>query len=192
MAPTKRKGNVSEEATARQSQKRAKVDAEVHKKEQRPHDTALAASELSVLRDDEPSFPRGGGSVLTPVERRQIQIQATKDVLFEQRGPKKTTRQSENSDLDDEYDVEMRDADTTASTKKSRKKNTNGKKSMDKERSEKRGVRIESLSFKVWGSMLEKGYRKFRLTLAAHRSWLHDTRTSIERQFPRYRPFPTE
>lgn len=35
--------------------------------------------------DDEP-FPRGGGSLLTPLEHKQIQIEATRDVLFEQEG----------------------------------------------------------------------------------------------------------
>ncbi|KAJ5546028.1 hypothetical protein N7494_003613 [Penicillium frequentans] len=158
MAPIKRKGNAPEETATRQPQKRAKVGAEDFK-DQKPKDTAAKASELSVLRDDEPSFPRGGASVLTPLERKQIQIQATKDVLFEQKGskgPKKSTRKpdDDNDDEDDE-DVEMEDDDTTAPAKKSRKKKTKGKKSDDKEKSEKT-VRIEPLSFKriVAGSMI--------------------------------------
>ncbi|KAJ6108913.1 hypothetical protein N7512_008750 [Penicillium capsulatum] len=139
MAPVKRKGNVPEESAAHQ----------------KPQDTAAKASELSVLRDDEPSFPRGGGSVLTPLERKQIQIQATKDVLFEQKGPKKSTREFDDNDDDDENDVEMDEADTTASTKKSRKKKSKGKKSADKDSPEKQ-IRIEPLSFKriVPGSMI--------------------------------------
>ncbi len=39
---------------------------------------------LSRLKEEEPLFPRGGGSVLSPLEQKQIQIQAKKDVLFEQ------------------------------------------------------------------------------------------------------------
>lgn len=35
---------------------------------------------------EEAAFPRGGGSILTPLEHKQIQIQATRDVLFEQQG----------------------------------------------------------------------------------------------------------
>lgn len=42
----------------------------------------------SILRDEERAFPRGGTNALTPLEYKQIQIQATKDVLFEERGLK--------------------------------------------------------------------------------------------------------
>ena len=42
----------------------------------------------SILDDEERAFPRGGASVLTPLEHRQIQIQATRDVLFEEKGQK--------------------------------------------------------------------------------------------------------
>ncbi|KAJ5980771.1 hypothetical protein N7481_008069 [Penicillium waksmanii] len=159
MAPIKRKGNAPEETATRQPQKRAKVGAEDRKNEQKPKDTTAApkASELSVLRDDEPSFPRGGGSVLTPLERKQIQIQAHKDVLFEQKGPKKPTREFDDNDDDEEEDVDMEDADA-ATSKKSRKKKTKGKKSGDKEKKseEKDGVRIEPLTYKriVPGSMI--------------------------------------
>ena len=151
MAPIKRKGNAPEETNARQPQKRAKVGAEDRKPESKSRDTAPQASELSVLRDDEPSFPRGGGSVLTPLERKQIQIQANKDVLFEQKGVKKPTREfaDDMDDDEDDEDVEMEDADTKAGAKKSRKKKTKGKKSTNKESSEKEGVRIEGLSYKV-------------------------------------------
>jgi rRNA biogenesis protein RRP5 len=152
MAPIKRKGNAPEETATRQPQKRAKVGAEDRKNEQKPKDTTAApkASELSVLRDDEPSFPRGGGSVLTPLERKQIQIQAQKDVLFEQKGPKKPTREFDDNDDDEDEDVDMEDTDA-APSKKSRKKKTKGKKSGDKEKKseEKEGVRIEPLTYKV-------------------------------------------
>jgi rRNA biogenesis protein RRP5 len=153
MAPIKRKGNAPEETATRQPQKRAKVGAEDRKIDSKPKDTAPKASELSVLRDDEPSFPRGGGSVLTPLERKQIQIQANKDVLFEQKGAKKSVRDfADDNDDDDDEDVEMEDADTGATAKKSRKKKSKGKKSTDKESAEKEGVRIEGLSYKVWAA----------------------------------------
>lgn len=38
----------------------------------------------SQMKEEEPLFPRGGGSILTPLEHKQIQIQAKNDVLFEQ------------------------------------------------------------------------------------------------------------
>ena len=102
------------------------------------------------MSTNEPSFPRGGGSVLTPLERKQIQIQANKDVLFEQKGAKKPTREFvDDNDDDEDEDVEMEDTETTTTAKKSRKKKAKGKKSTDKESSEKEGVRIEGLSYKV-------------------------------------------
>ena len=148
MAPIKRKGNAPEETVTRQPQKRAKVGADEHKKEHKPQDTAPKASELSVLRDDEPSFPRGGASVLTALERKQIQIQATKDVLFEQKGPKKSTREFDDDNDDDDEDVEM-DDDTTSAKKPRKKKTAKGKKSDKKEKSEKPEARIEALNYKV-------------------------------------------
>ncbi|KAB8245684.1 hypothetical protein BDV35DRAFT_393684 [Aspergillus flavus] len=166
MAPIKRKGASAEEAaSARQSQKRVRVGAE-ERKDQKKQKTGASgegktkpdagsgpkASELTVLRDDEPSFPRGGGSVLTPLERKQIQIQATKDVLFEQ----KATKDSSKNDEHDE-DAEMEDVDdtTATATKKSRKRKTKSKKSAD-EAQDKQGVRIEGLNFKrvVPGTMV--------------------------------------
>ncbi|RMZ42000.1 hypothetical protein AFCA_006920 [Aspergillus flavus] len=166
MAPIKRKGASAEEAaSARQSQKRVRVGAE-ERKDQKKQKTGASgegktkpdagsgpkASELTVLRDDEPSFPRGGGSVLTPLERKQIQIQATKDVLFEQ----KATKGSSKNDEHDE-DAEMEDVDdtTATATKKSRKRKTKSKKSAD-EAQDKQGVRIEGLNFKrvVPGTMV--------------------------------------
>ncbi|CRL24371.1 Tetratricopeptide-like helical [Penicillium camemberti] len=165
MAPIKRKGNAPEENTSRQPQKRAKVGAEEAKKDhKKPTDattsTAGKASELSVLRDDEPSFPRGGASVLTPLERKQIQIQANRDVLFEQKesGNKKPSQKTPSNEFAEESDndVEMEDEETTTTTKKSRKKKSKSKKSADKETGDKENVRIEGLSFKriVPGAMI--------------------------------------
>lgn len=162
MAPIKRKGNAPEENT----QKRAKVGAEEGKKDhKKPNDatsTAAKASELSVLRDDEPSFPRGGASVLTPLERKQIQIQANRDVLFEQKAAQKPSQKkpSNEFDNDSDSDVEMEDEQATAPAKKSRKKKkTKGKKSTDKESDDKSDVRIEGLSFKVRSKRSHNLYR---------------------------------
>lgn len=157
MAPIKRKGNAPEENTSRQPQKRAKVGAEEAKKDhKKPTDattsTAGKASELSVLRDDEPSFPRGGASVLTPLERKQIQIQANRDVLFEQKSSQKPSQKKPSNEFDEESDddVEMEDEQQNAApNKKSRKKKSKGKKSADKESADKQDVRIEGLSFKA-------------------------------------------
>ena len=38
---------------------------------------------ISVIDGEERDFPRGGADVLTPLEKKQLQVQATRDVLFE-------------------------------------------------------------------------------------------------------------
>ncbi|PYI06782.1 nucleic acid-binding protein [Aspergillus sclerotiicarbonarius CBS 121057] len=161
MAPIKRKGNAAEEASARQPQKRVRVGAEDRNKDQKKPKTASndskskpdansapKPSELSVLRDDEPSFPRGGGSVLTPLERKQIQIQATKDVLFEQKGARPSARDFGDDGLEDDTDMEDAGDATSADAKKARKRKTKGKKTTEQDASESKGVRIEGLNFK--------------------------------------------
>ncbi|KAL4807665.1 hypothetical protein BDV18DRAFT_106733 [Aspergillus unguis] len=148
MAPIKRKGNSAEEASARNPQKRVRVGAEDQKKDGKGS-SAPKASELTVLKDDEPSFPRGGGSVLTPLERKQIHIKATKDVLFEQKsgGSKKPSKDSDDEGFDE--DTDMEDAEgTKSSAKKSQKGKGKNKKDGKKEKREKQGVKIEGLSFK--------------------------------------------
>ncbi|RAL04752.1 putative rRNA biogenesis protein RRP5 [Aspergillus ibericus CBS 121593] len=161
MAPIKRKGNAAEEASARQPQKRVRVGAEDRNKDQKKQKpasndsksksdatSAPKPSELSVLRDDEPSFPRGGGSVLTPLERKQIQIQATKDVLFEQKGARPSAGDFGDDGLDDDTDMEDAGDATSAGAKKARKRKTKGKKSTEQDAGESKGVRIEGLNFK--------------------------------------------
>lgn len=159
MAPVKRKGNAAEEAAARQPQKRVRVGAE-GKNDQKKQKTKPSndkskssssndpkPSELTVLRDEEAAFPRGGASILTPLERKQIQLEATKDVLFEQKGSKKP-----GDDFEDEEDrdVEMDDADNAApAVKKPRKRKTKSKKDEGHEDSSRQGPRVEGLSFKV-------------------------------------------
>ncbi|KAK0388458.1 hypothetical protein NLU13_4702 [Sarocladium strictum] len=46
----------------------------------RPKPTAV----VSVLKDEEPMFPRGGGSILTPLEQKQINLEAKADAKREE------------------------------------------------------------------------------------------------------------
>jgi len=62
-------------------------------KKPRPEPLAAASnpevtkrSTLRASKDEEASFPRGGSSILTPLEFKQISNDATKDVLFETGG----------------------------------------------------------------------------------------------------------
>ena len=111
--------------------------------------TAFAkATAVSLLKKEEPSFPRGGASVLTPLEQKQIQVQANKDVLFEQR-----TGQKAGNAYDDESDFDVQASENGEEEKKgtkpgrsSRAKYKKGKALEEKDRT---GLRIEGLSYKV-------------------------------------------
>lgn len=158
MAPLKRKGAIEEDSSPKK-QKRGQVAPDENKR-QNKHQYQASGSQgneatkkpssslqkdSAVIRDEEPSFPRGGGSVLTPLERKQIQIQATRDVLFEQKGSAKASGGFDEDDSD--VDIDLKDADKeTVSTKKPRKSKS---KNREDRGTTKEGVRIESLSFKV-------------------------------------------
>lgn len=70
MAPSKRKAE--DDSTLTPSKKANKKT---------PSGAQAAAT---VKKDEEPIFPRGGGSVLTPLEHKQITIEAKRDALFEE------------------------------------------------------------------------------------------------------------
>lgn len=79
--------------------KRSKSEKTSANDETKPSSNSKSAkpSAVSRLKEEEPLFPRGGGSVLTPLEHKQISIQAKQDVLFEQesgQGAKKSDRVS--------------------------------------------------------------------------------------------------
>lgn len=94
--------------------------------------SAVGPTKISQGRDEEVAFPRGGASLLTPLEHKQIQIEATRDVLFEQ-GAKDD---GEN--------------DAVTSAKKKSKSKDKGKKSSDQVEEEEDTVKIEGLSYKVF------------------------------------------
>jgi len=104
-------------------------------KRARPDEERKSVAEptkLSQGRDEEGAFPRGGASILTPLEHKQIQIEATRDVLFEQ-GTKE----------DGEGDA------VTPARKKSKSKGGN-KMSNEQAEEEEDSVKIEGLSYKVF------------------------------------------
>lgn len=127
MAPVKRKGSGESEST--RPEKKPKASA--------------PSSKLSVPKNEEPDFPRGGASVLTPLEHKQIQIQATRDVLFEQTTGKKSTG---NEFEDEENEADQPDHADGAPLKAKRKKGS--KKGKSVELTEEAAVRIEGLSYK--------------------------------------------
>lgn len=156
MAPIKRKNGedtprVLRKATTnlQHTPKRQKKSQEDDKKPARP----AQASALSALREEEPAFPRGGASVLTPLEYKQIQIQATKDVLFEQH----TGRKAPKHDLEDsESETEAAEHVSGAPVPSKRMPKSKGHKSKTAGAIEEPGIRIEGLSYKrlVPGSLV--------------------------------------
>ena len=98
-----------------------------------------------VIPPSEQLFPRGGGGALTPLERRQIQAQATQDVLFEQ----ETGQKIIHDEFGDEADVSASITKTTESKKSRSKTGTHNSRRTMVPKDVEAQVRIEGLSYKV-------------------------------------------
>ncbi|KAF2489783.1 rRNA biogenesis protein-like protein RRP5 [Lophium mytilinum] len=157
MAPLKR-GADSESSEAkkikhssdnRASKRQRKVESTADESKAKPTSDVRNLPKNTILKSEETSFPRGGASVLTPLEHKQIQIEATQDVLFEQSAKKKTTKGQDSEDEDDgEPKPEVRRG-------KKHKKSKADKKA-DAQLPEEPVLKIEGLSYKklVIGSMV--------------------------------------
>ena len=123
-----------------------KVEAkpEVPHKKQKP--SLSTRPDVSILKDEEPAFPRGGASVLTPLEHKQIQIRAKQDVLFEQSTGKKARGYDSE---DDENEMEGTIEEKRTRSRLKQKPATGGKKHKVDGIIEEPAVRIEGLSYKV-------------------------------------------
>ena len=146
MAPVKRKADQGTPSVRKEkASKRLKSDAatDIVKSTKPPVENTLPKP--SIFKDEERSFPRGGASILTPLEHKQIQIKATQDVLFEQSGGKRGATNSEGGS-----DVEMEDAPKAGKKKKSKK----SRKTQVAE--EEKVIKVEGLSHKklVPGTMV--------------------------------------
>ncbi|KAH7632193.1 hypothetical protein SMAC4_00089 [Sordaria macrospora] len=102
-----------------------------------PAPTAPANS--SLLKEEEPMFPRGGASVLTPLEYKQIQVQARSDALFEEQSGKADAKKAGGE----------KEGKQKKSKKRSKGDDTPAKPDED-------AVKVESLNFKrlVKGSLV--------------------------------------
>lgn len=99
-----------------------------------------------VLRGEETAFPRGGASVLTPLEHRQIKIDAQRDVLFEQTGNRSTKRTADDFEYDGEDEI---NASTPASAKKKIRPTPKPKQEVPRLDAKESSVRIEGLGYRV-------------------------------------------
>ncbi|MCJ1313904.1 rRNA biogenesis protein rrp5 [Agyrium rufum] len=109
----------------------------------------------SLLSQEEAAFPRGGASVLTPLEHKQIRIQAERDVLFEQIGPKSSRDVDSANEEEQEKEVQRnKSADRRTGTKKTNRKEKTEKSQQILKVDD--GPRIEGLSYKrlVPGSLV--------------------------------------
>ncbi|KZM27491.1 RNA binding [Ascochyta rabiei] len=102
MAATKRKAD----AAGAPAKREQRASADRSAKRPRKSDAPTAATEsappkASVFQDEEKAFPRGGASVLTPLEHKQIQIRANQDVLFEQTGARRGGRGADDDEFGD-------------------------------------------------------------------------------------------
>ncbi|KAF2808994.1 nucleic acid-binding protein [Mytilinidion resinicola] len=157
MAPLKR-GADSESSEAkklkhssdnRASKRQRKVESTADESKAKPSSDVRNLPKTTILKSEETSFPRGGASVLTPLEHKQIQIEATQDVLFEQSGKKRTTKGQDGDDEDDgEPKTEVRKGKKHKKSKADKKANA--------QLPEEPQLKIEGLSYKklVIGSMV--------------------------------------
>ncbi|KAH7144542.1 hypothetical protein B0J13DRAFT_675857 [Dactylonectria estremocensis] len=136
--PSKSSKNTKEARPSKKdaSSKDAKSAAKSPKPKTSSADVPVKAPITSVLKEEEPMFPRGGGSVLTPLEHKHIQLEAKADAIRDEEfntGGKALKKSKRKSALKSE--------------KKSGKKGTEG---------EEDNVWVESLSFKrlVKGSLV--------------------------------------
>ena len=99
---------------------------------------APLVQKISRVREEEAAFPRGGASILTPLEHKQIQIEATRDVLFEQEGGKSARLEEDGAG-----------EDAVVRKKSKPKTKGKGKKGTEHAEPEEESVKIEGLSYKV-------------------------------------------
>ena len=109
------------------------------------HKPTIPTLKSSVLIEEE-NFPRGGASVLTSLEQKQIRAQAVEDALFEQTTGIKSVRTDFGDEEEDQnLQEDIIEAPVKADRKRSSKSNDNKLITNPKES----GSRIEGLSYKV-------------------------------------------
>jgi rRNA biogenesis protein RRP5 len=138
MAPVKRKLGGEEAVSSKSANKRPKSDKTKSDKPSTAKSSsggsksstreAVAvekkpkAAATSILSKEQAAFPRGGAGLLTPIERKQIQAKASRDVAREAQNPKDLFGDGPTIDEDDEDEFgSAAEEDTQKTKKKSRK-----------------------------------------------------------------------
>ena len=138
MASEKRKAAVTDRPA-----KRSKADEQPTTKPKKEAEVQRNPVKSSILQAEDRAFPRGGADVLTPLERRQIKIDAERDVLFEQSGQKKPV----SDEYGEEDDLDQAGEDGAAPAKK--RKKTGKKKADGTAEAETSQVKVQGLSYKT-------------------------------------------
>lgn len=100
-AKSAKKSKASGSSHRENANKVAKDDRKPERRSTASTDAPGKASLLSVLKEEEPIFPRGGGSVLTPLEQKKIQLDAKADAMREDEldmGSKSVHRKKRHTD----------------------------------------------------------------------------------------------
>jgi rRNA biogenesis protein RRP5 len=160
MAPVKRKSNAVESSSAKALAKRQRTDATPANSDNLAEKSAGKSSKAgagsskpgnpistSLWKNEQPAFPRGGASLLTPIERKQIEAQAARDALKEHTSSGDLF--STSSKVHDESDTENIAQNIPDGSKQRRKKTSKKHKPSDDGAQENAAVRIEGLSHKV-------------------------------------------
>ncbi|KAF2239031.1 U3 snoRNP-associated protein Rrp5 [Viridothelium virens] len=181
MAPTKRRADADKSQRANNGprpKKARKEDAPSQPKpkkskpaqnDQKAEDGSGKQPRPSLLSSEEASFPRGGASVLTPLEHKQIKIDAERDVLFENRPPK---GQVEDDNTSDRENIGTEAQGEIKQKQRSKKRKRSHLSVTAPEVAPEDNVKIESLSFRklipgsvVLGQVAQITPRDIALTL---------------------------
>ena len=160
MASVKRKSNVAEISSAKVKTKRLRIDvqaapsspADERGAKQNPtqgtnSSKSPGSAPISVLANEQPAFPRGGASLLTPIERKQIQAQATRDAIKEHTSSADLFAASDK--LPDDFENEDIAEAARTGPKKKRKNVSKRHKPSEGGVNDHNSVRVEGLSYKV-------------------------------------------
>ena len=115
MSPKKRKSGV-DGGPQHKSQ-----NSQTSKRPRTKSDSKNVISTASLFKDEERAFPRGGGGALTPLEQKQIQVQADRDFLFEEAGVTKPST-AQLHDADDASEDENLQTGTPKKRRKTKSK----------------------------------------------------------------------
>lgn len=139
MAPIKRKAVTDERPSKKIKEGERSEKKQASKESKDADDAGRKTVAKSILQQEDRAFPRGGASVLTPLEHKQIKLEAERDALFEQENGGKAAK-------DNEGDEDLFDQGAANHAKKQRKQK--GKSSKGADKVEGSGVKIQGLSYK--------------------------------------------